>query len=153
GSQGKTFAQELTEQRKLTDGARAKVLGVIDHLDRSAASPRYTSLLTDAQTTLAKLDATRQQIDALTLPAADSAAFFTSGIRQLLDAGADSAAWVTAPAVSGVLAAYTNLLEAKERAGQERAAAGQGFAAGQLDAGQFRRYVSILAEQSFLLRR
>jgi methyl-accepting chemotaxis protein len=151
GSKGEKFAQELSDQRKATDAARATLADMIGNIGTDADG-RLATLLADAQAGLGKLDATRQQISALGLKPAESAAYYTSVIRLLLDAVGETAHMVSDREVANGLTAYATLLEAKERAGQERAAGGQGFAAGQFDAAQFQRYVAILAEQGVFFR-
>jgi methyl-accepting chemotaxis protein len=151
GSKGQKFAQELSDQRKLTDTASDTLAHLMGE-HGGLAEGRFATLLADAQAGLAKLDATRQQISALGLKPAESAAYYTTIIRLLLDAVGESAHLVDNREVAHALTAYTMLLEAKERAGQERAAGGQGFAAGQFDAAQFQRYVTILAEQGVFFR-
>ena len=83
-----------------------------------------------AEDHLARLNRIRERIDALDIPPQESFGYFTDTITQLLDVVLESGASVQEPAAARAFMALFNLMQAKERAGQERAMGAQGFAAG-----------------------
>ena len=152
GSGGKQLVQELPAQRKITDERRAALRAVLQGFDAERVGGQFGKLLQQALGAVDQLDAKREQITALKIPAADSNAYFTGTIRQLLDVGNESAKIVTNAEVATALSGYVYFSEAKERAGQERANGAPGFAAGKFDAAQFRRFSDVVVEQRIYFR-
>lgn len=152
GSNGRQLVQELPEQRKLTDGRRAALREALAEFDAAGAGERLDALLREALSAVDQLDAKREQIGTLQIPAAASNVYFTGTIRRLLDVANEAAKIVTDSRVATALAAYVYFAEAKERAGQERANGAPGFAGGRFDAAQFRRFSDVVVEQRVYFR-
>jgi methyl-accepting chemotaxis protein len=152
GSKGQQLVKELPEQRTLTQQARDALAARLGAFDAGRFGADFAGLLAEAQAGVAKLDGIRQQVDALAIPAPESNAYFTATIRQLLDVAEAGARRASDAEVSATLSAYTSFMEAKERAGQERANGAPAFAAGAFDAAQFQRYYTVVVEQALFLR-
>jgi hypothetical protein len=88
----------------------------------------------------------------LRLPLADTTGYYTAIIQRFLDANFEIAKLVTDYGVAASLSAYVNFMQAKERAGQQRAMGAAGFAGGAFDMVQYRRFVELGAEQDTYLR-
>jgi methyl-accepting chemotaxis protein len=152
GSKGQQLIKELPEQRKRTDAVRAALAERLADFDADRVGVTFAHLLDEARAAVAKLDELRNQVDALAIPAAESSAYFTSTIRKLLDVAGEGARGVTSPAVAHALATHISIMEAKERAGQERANGAPGFAAGRFEAAQFKRFFTAVTEEALYFR-
>jgi methyl-accepting chemotaxis protein len=152
GSHGTQMTKELTEERKRTD-ERLKLFEQL--AARTTAVPINNPIhakLDDAVKRLNDLAAKRDAISALKINAADSSAYFTDTIAQLLAVGSETAKRVGNEQIVTELLAYTYFSQAKERAGQERATIGLGLAMGKFDSALQRKLLSILAEQQQLIQ-
>jgi methyl-accepting chemotaxis protein len=152
GSKGQQLIKELPEQRQRTDAVRAALAERLAGFDAGRVGATFAHLLEEARAAVAKLDELRKQVDALGIPPAESSVYFTSTIRKLLDVAGEGARGVTSPQVAHALATHISIMEAKERAGQERANGAPGFAAGRFEAAQFKRFFTAVTEQALYFR-
>ncbi len=152
GSKGTKFVSELPGQQRATDGVRVRLAEALKDVNVAAAGGDLAATLRDAMDRLAQLDAKRQDVGALRLPLADATGYYTAAIQRLLDAEFEIAKLVTDDEVAALLSAYVNFMQAKERAGQERASGAAGFAAGAFDLAMYRRFAGLGAEQDTYLR-
>jgi methyl-accepting chemotaxis protein len=150
GSGGKNFVDELKHQRIATNAARvafeiaSKNLTVTDDIN-------FSKLSAQAAEQVALLDDRRGQIDALTIASHQATGYFTETIARLLGVVPAMSEFTDNSALSLNLQGYIAFMQAKERAGQERAAGAAGISAGKLDLAQFRRFQSVTAEQNTYL--
>lgn len=150
GSAGAKFADALRAQRRGTDAA-------LDRLQDAAATARgidsvaFVSALDVALRSVAALPAERREVDARSQAVGDMAAAYTGMISSLLDIVQTMAMVSTDVRASAATLAYTNLLQAKERAGQERAMGAAGFGAGAFAPAVHRRFVELTALQDAFL--
>jgi len=145
-SRGAKMAEALTEQRRLTDRAAETYRRTAERF-RAAADPALATRIDAARTALEPLPGRRDAVSALTLPGPESAAYYTGTILRLLDIAGEISRAGGAPSVSGLIVAYNSLLHGKERAGQERATGGAGFAAGKFDPALYQRFLGLGAQQ------
>jgi methyl-accepting chemotaxis protein len=89
----------------------------------------------------------RAEIDALRIDTGETAKYYTDTISALLSAIEYMAVLSSNAEITNRIAAYTSFLEAKERAGQQRALGSGGFAAGQFTPPLYRRFIEVIAEQ------
>lgn len=153
GSKGaETFKGRLQTQRKSTDEVRSRFAKVVDAFDFSPYTPEFKKQMTSARDMLAKLDGKRSQVSGLSISIGGMAKYYTGTIRRLLDNVATMALLSTDSSVTNTITAYINLLQAKERAGVERAMGAGGFGSGAFKPVVHRRFVSLMAQQeAFLL--
>jgi hypothetical protein len=152
GSKGTELADDLKAQRTRTDARLDAFDARLRQTDAEHAMQVGGALagkLAAARDALSKIPAERQQITQLAVTPEESFAFYTKANASLLDTIAEAAADVEAPEVGRTVAVYLNFLQAKELAGQERAVATTGFAAGRFDAARLRR-LSMLGDQQDL---
>jgi methyl-accepting chemotaxis protein len=147
GSGGKQFGAELQAQRGRTDAAR----GRLDATLRQQAAGDVATAARQSQQALAQLDATRRGIDALSLPAPQSFAFYTNAILSQLDVIRQAIHASDNADISRATQAYYSLLQGKELAGQERGQAAGAFAAGKFEPAVYRRVVALSALQTQML--
>ena len=88
----------------------------------------------------------------MAIDAKTSVSNFTQTIRLHLDVVDQIALLSTDTKVARMVGAYLELMEGKEKAGQERAVGAGAFASGSFEADVFRRFVAITAEQQLLLK-
>jgi methyl-accepting chemotaxis protein len=146
-SRGAKMADALIEQRRLTDKAAETYRRTADRFRAEGADPALTARLDTARTALEPLAAKREAVSALKLPGPESAAFYTASIMRLLDIAGEISRSGGAPSISGLIVAYNSLMHGKERAGQERATGGAGFASGKFDPALYQRFLALGAQQ------
>ena len=150
GSKGTRFAAEVAAQRKETDQAlsafQAGAQVLVASLGQEDAT-RVTMTLAE----LKNLDETRKGVDAQSLPVPQVIAYYTGTIAKGIGIVEGMAHLANDPEMSLNLLAYTSILNAKERAGQERAVGSAGFAAGKFSPQLHRRLIELMAEQTAFL--
>ncbi len=152
GSKGQVFAAEMQAQRKAVEGPYARVRDHIAILGERHLGARFAGRIAAARTEIDRLAAHREQVDKLVVPANAATGYFTQTISRLIDIVPTLADLTRDVGQSTNIHAYVAYIQAKERAGQERAAGAAGFAAGHLDLEQLRRFQAVGAEQSTYLR-
>jgi HAMP domain-containing protein len=153
GSGGRQFVNELPEQRRATDTWRGRLAATLKESNAASISAGLAAIIADTDTRLGELESRRQQISAQRMAPPQSAAYYTGTIARLLDIGLEISKLIANPEVETRMLAYENLMQAKERAGQERAMGSGGFAGGKLELAGYRRLVEVSGEQEMFLRR
>ncbi len=149
-SHGSQFRPEVATQRRDTAAAMPPFLTAVHLL--SAADPAVAAKLAIAQDALGKMSDVRAAADTLTLPVTESFTYYTDFIRTLLDAVSEAGIAAQDPAAIRSFLALSNFMQAKERAGQERAVGAQGFAAGRFSPELYRRFLYLRMEQDTFLQ-
>lgn len=130
GSQGQQFQGELIVQRKQTDKKRQEFLNFLHGLDISFYGQEFTDSLDRLAEELARLNALRAQIDALTIPVSEVIQYFKNLNAQNLHIVSMLALLSSNAEIANHIHAYVNFMLAKENVGIERAvssgALGQG---------------------------
>ena len=120
-SKGVRNVAELPAQRTETD-RKSRVLGdALKSFDVARYGAELKTVLGAAEGGLQELPAKRSAISALRIEAPDSAAYYTKTIAGFLKAPGAVSTLSSSGEISRLSAAYSSLLEAKERAGRERA--------------------------------
>ncbi len=145
-TKGAQFRAELDAQRLRVN---ARLSAYQQHAARleTLTNDALRRRLTTARTGLDRLTIIRQNVDQRWVGASAVAEAYTSIVGGLLDLASES---VTAAADSQIargLSAYVNLIQASQRAGQERATGAEAFSAGRLDSAQRRRFIELVNEQ------
>ncbi len=144
GSKGQQFGAELGQQRRRTDAALAGFTAAAADLTADGA---VGAGLAAARKDLGALAAQRGKVDDLSAVLKDTVGFYTGTISHLLEIVSELARVSPDTGVSGMISAYVNLMQGKERAGIERAVGSAGFAAGRFEPELYRRFVALAAEQ------
>ncbi len=151
GSKSAQLAQDLSAQRARTQERLTELSAGIKVLAGSGSAD-WTRRLEEANQVLARLDDVRRGVDRFEVTPSETLDFFTTAITRYLGTIQEMSKAITSTEVATSLVAYSNLVQAKERAAQERVTGAVGFAAGTFDAAQFRRFVTAVAEQETYLR-
>jgi len=149
-SKGAEFGDKLVKQREATDARLTELETALDGFDATVLG-RGADDLAAARAKLARLGATREAVSTLKATVKDEVGFYSDIIRDFLQSIAVMSTISRDPAMSAMIAAYSNLLEVKERAGLERATGAAGFSAGKFPPALYRRFVSLVAQQDAFL--
>ncbi len=151
-SHGTKMADALADQRRTVDAARGRLQEFLTAFETEGLSTAFASRLSLSLEDLAKLDATRQQVAALNISAADAIGDFAATISSLLEVVSGVALVSKDAAVSNVIPAYVGLMAAKEKAGLERARGAVGISSGAFDQSLYLSFVETVAEQETYLQ-
>lgn len=147
-SKGGKFRDELKGQREKVDGQLHQYMTYLSEFKRVTAA---LSIARNVNSTQAKLDTLlrmRNDIDNQALKVADAITFYSELIKSLLEITASINIENTDIHISSDLSAYYYFLQAKERAGIERALINGALSAGQASPDSFQRIIRIISEQN-----
>ena len=147
GSGGTRFAADLEQQRKQTDSALGAYRETLQ-ATRQGQSREFGEASDGAEKSLSELATTRNRVQGLQLPAAESFAFYSQAIAGQLKLVALLTRTSNNNDISRDLTAYVNFLNGKEQAGRERASANGAFAADKpLEPALYQRLTGLYAAQ------
>lgn len=145
-SKGGQLGAELLQQRGRTDAGRARALEALADLARER-SGRLTSSSQAATESLGRLDTLREQIDRQAIAPAAATGALTEIVGRLIIVMSGISKLATDDEISRSIAAHANLVEAKERAGLERATVAGAIAAGRFEPQAYVRAIGLAAAQ------
>jgi methyl-accepting chemotaxis protein len=144
-SRGGQMRAELADIRRRTDAQRPAAVAAMTAL-QAAAGGEFRDAIGRALDAVAALEARRKDVDAMAA-APVTTGYFTDTIGRLLTvSGAVAKASHDGGVVTAVLS-YVNLMEGKERAGQERAQGASLLTTGQFDLPAIGRVFELIAVQ------
>ena len=144
---GQSFASRVSAQRPTTDQALQNMQDTLRQFDAAAYGQGMVDRLDKVEENLAKLPNKRRDVDNLSLSVGDMAKYYTGTIASLLNVIGEMAKLTTNAQLTNTIAAYISFLQAKERAGIERAMGAAGFGAGNFNSAVHQRLVSLIAMQ------
>jgi methyl-accepting chemotaxis protein len=150
GSKGKSFAAELPRQRSLTDAKRTVLREALKNFDAASFGDGLVSKIKTATTALSQFDTTRNGISGLSYSVGQMAAYYSGTIAKLLVVVEEMATLSSDANVTRAIAAYTNYLQGKERAGIERAMGAGGFSKGEFSTAVYVKFVKLIGQQQIL---
>ncbi|MDX2368612.1 MAG: methyl-accepting chemotaxis protein [Colwellia sp.] len=142
GSKGNRFSDELKQQRKLTNKALIHLDGMLKNF--SSDNDHVNEILVTIQSGLSKLDDIRSRSDKFSISLSEAIGYYTTQNHNMLSLTSFFSVLSPTETVGNAIAYYV-LLEAKERAGIERAIASGGFADDMFT--QFQKFISLIALQ------
>lgn len=148
GSKGANFATELPVQRQATDGRLKALEEVLSGFDAAHFGAQFVRTLVEARETTQGLSEKRAAISGLKIPAPEAIAYYTKAISSLLRVSGQLSSLSSDADISRIATAYAALLQAKERAGIERATLSNVFGTDYFLPEMLVRYLSNAAEQS-----
>ena len=134
-------------QRQETDKVLKAFSDATNNFDAAFYGKDFQNLIKKARGTLVELQNKRGSIDASEMTVPQMAGYYTGTIADLLNIIKRVATLSTDNDISRQVTAYIGILEAKERAGQERAMGNGGYAQGKFSAGGYKRFLELIAEQ------
>ncbi len=153
GSGGEKFGPELKLQKIEVDRLLPDLKEAARAIPSGAARASYARDLAGIVSELEDLERTRTRAAAMKIPAAKAIDWYTQKNTRLLDVvGTIAISSIPDPSVATGLIAYQNLLQAKERAGLERAVLTRTFASDYFSGGSLRRFYSLVSRQETYLK-
>ena len=146
GSGGQQFGDQLAKQRTATNEKRTQWERFVQEHSLEAAAVQQ--LVQHVQTQLRGLGDMRSQVDMQTVSLKDALGYYTALNKQLLSAAALASSLSEDVSLTRGTLAYYHFLQAKERAGIERAVLSNAFAKDQFSPGLFARFVTLVSEQN-----
>ncbi len=147
GSNGAKFSKELPEQRVKSDMKIETLQAAIKDFYIARDNEHLGKVLDSVRKNLAELNAKRSSISALGLAGNESGAYYTKTIGSLLDVTTQVSTLSSNSEISRRSAAYSNLLQFKERTGIERALLTTVFASGAFTPETQAKFTSATAAQ------
>lgn len=145
GSKGQQFSDVLREQRVKTKQLEQKWTDFIHQNEIENSSLKR--LVQEVKQQLKGISDVRGRVDSLQIPLAEALKYYTGLNAKLLSAGALTANLSEDVRLMRASLAYYNFLQAKERAGIERAVLSNTFAGDQFAPGMYEKFVTLVTEQ------
>ncbi len=145
GSKGKRFNYELKEQRKLTNKAHIHLNTKLKSF--SSDNDTVNNTVSTIQSGLSKLENIRARSDDFSIPLSEAIGYYTAQNHHMLSLTGFFSAISPTETVSNAIAYYV-LLEAKERAGIERAIVSGSFANNTFTQAGYQKFISLMALQT-----
>ena len=147
GSGGRSFGNELKEQRVTTSQKFTRLNGVIDTMAISSYGGQIVENEKIIKEYMARLDKIRSDISAQRIGAADAIGYYTKFNASLIDIIKSISKISSNSRMTAMLIAYTNFLMGKERAGIERAVLSNTFARDSFGPGMYRKFGNVYSLQ------
>ncbi|MGL1890999.1 MAG: nitrate- and nitrite sensing domain-containing protein [Spirochaetaceae bacterium] len=151
GSHGTKFTEELPEQRKETDVRITELNRFLENFDLDKFDNKFKTLLDEAMNRLDSISLKRSSISELNMSGSDAISYYTDMNSSFLNVIAYGTNLSTNAKITARLFSFVNFLQAKERAGIERAILSNTFAQDKFDKGMFQKVISLIAMQDAYL--
>ncbi len=149
GSKGNAiFTERLAKQRQVADTRFDELQTAFDLVAGKNIEASYRQPIDDVLTRLDQLAAKRRGVSSLELNVGQMAKYYTGTIKQLLALIEQAGSIVAEGDSRRLITAYAAVLQAKERAGLERAMGANGFGKGAFAPVIHRRFVDLIGQQS-----
>ena len=148
GSNGKKFVAKLPAQRKNVDGKRTELNNYLKDFDRGSFSTAFNDRLNAALGNLDKLAGIRNKVSALNIKSGAAIGYYTNMNGAFLNFIGSMSELTNNGEVTRLIAAYSNFLLGKERAGIERAVLSATFARNSFAPGMFKKFGTLVSEQN-----
>ena len=145
-------AQHLNGQRTQTNGRLDELNRALDRFETAIYGQAFAEGIRQARGSLSQLSRERSEVDALRHKATDMARYYTGTIAELLSLIEHMGSLSSNAEVASAIGGYMALLEAKERAGIERAMGAAGFASGDFPEARLRRFIDLIGQQTAFLK-
>ncbi len=152
GSHGVKFTSDLPAQRNVTDKKVSDLKQVLATFDGDLFVPSLKNALDEIVRELGEITAKRNAVSAQAIPAQDAFGYYTQTIGKLLNISIQASTLSSNSQVARLASAYSALLQAKERAGQERAILTGVFAADKFTPELFARFLSNASAQEVYIK-
>lgn len=147
GSSGKQFSEVLRQQRSTTQVLLKSWQDFIGTNTNAIGNTTLQALIRDIKQKISKLESIRTRVSALDIPSSEAINYYTGLNAQLLSIGSITANLSQDVNLTRGALAYYNFLQAKERAGIERAVLSNSFAVDTFAAGIYEKYITLVTEQ------
>ena len=143
-SGGKSFAGKIDDQRRTVDEKYTILDEYLKAIDTSKLDKHFISKLNQAIKLLEGRNEIRQQVSTLNIKVGDAIAYYTKTNKTFLETVSEMYEEAVTADVAAEVMAYSNFLQAKERAGIERAVLAAVFAQNKFNGRQFQKVVELV---------
>jgi len=150
GSQGARFAQELQVQRVSTDNAIKKLDSLVKHFNFKPFGNEIKETMEINFTELNAIEARRNLVDDFSVE--KQLGYYTTIINSLFIGINYLSKVITHAELSNRVVTYVNLLQAKEKAGIERATLNNAFSQGHFAPGTYREFILLVGAQDIYIK-
>lgn len=151
GSKGKKFADSIIGQRKLTDNKIQLFGQFLDDFNADSMGTEFSQNLDEALSRLDEIEQKRTAISNLQLPVGDAIAYYTGNNSALLSLVEQMSTRAPDQEMATMISSYANYLQAKERAGIERAVLANTFSKNEFTEDQFFKFIGLVTTQKIYL--
>ena len=149
-SRGGVFATDIVSQREFSDSAISSLLK-LKYLDSDGVNKPIKDQYDIAIDNIKRLDNMREMVSSLNATIPELAEYYTSTILSLLSIIEISENITPDGEITKKLSCYTSFLQAKEKAGLERAMGAAGFSNNGFKLSIYNKFVSLIAKQDTYL--
>ncbi len=151
GSNGEKFKTKLLQQRELTDKQKSEFITFINSF-RFSNFPSELNVNSDRLVAnLDQLDEMREKISSLNIEMSDAVKYYTGMNRKMLNILSDNAKNSPQNKITKILSSYFVFLEAKEKAGVERAVLSTVFSQDSFTPKSYYMFVDLISSQTSFL--
>ena len=147
GSKGTKFVDALPKQRELANSKKRILLDYLRSFDLSLYAKEFNDALKQGLDQLEQLDSIRQKVSSQSIPTGQAIGYYTKMNGLFLNVIASAPKLSQSPNLTMKLAAYSNFLLSKERAGIERAVGSNTFARDNFGKGMRVKFNNLVAKQ------
>lgn len=147
GSKGSSFGKELSLQRSVTDERCAQLRAYLEGFESDNFSESFNASLNDSLAFLGKLEDVRSDVSSLSIATGEAIGYYTAMNAAFLDSIAAIAKETDEGRTVNAIVCYVSFMQAKERAGIERAVLSNTFARDSFGDGMYQKLVSLIAMQ------
>jgi len=147
GSKGKKFSSKLPNQRLLTDGRIKEFKNTLNAIDLSKYSISLKNRISELNNDLNKIGSIRTRVTNLEIPLKGAVSFYTNMNRKILNIISEAGKTAPNKTISMNLVSYLLFLNAKEKAGIERAVLSATFGADKFAPGMYEKFLMLVSGQ------
>lgn len=151
GTKGQQFGPQLADQRKLADAQIASLRSELDAFDMSAYDDSLAENIGAFTRLLDQVPEARGKVDTLEIELGGAVGFYTSIISGMLSTVNVMGSLSNDTEILRMISAFNDFMQAKERAGLERATGAAGFGMGKFEPKLYRRFVELITLQNAYL--
>ncbi len=152
GSQGANFSYELKAQRVTTDNALKELKSFLNGFHSKQFGNEIQSHLKTTFAALSAINTQRNMVNELETSAKTQIQYYATIIDSLLIGNNHLSKVITHTELSNNVVAYVNLLQAKEKAGMERATLNNVFSQGYFAPGVYNEFVLLTGAQAVYIK-
>jgi len=152
GSKGKKFHDKLPAQIEKTNLVLNKFKSFVDGLEYKSFSPELKQSIDNALNKISDIDTIRNRVKSFSISTDDALSYYTNTNSSFLDIINLSVKLNKVPEVIKDVAAYNAFLQAKERAGIERAIGANTLAQDKFSPGMREKFMNLISAQDSFLK-
>ncbi len=147
-----SFTKKLELQKKSTNKALKDFITQVSLQKNQLYNNNFKKLINAAISEINKLESNRHDIMERSLAPSAMRSYYAAAIKKLFIIISEIGEFSTSNHITKNFTGFINFMEAKEKAGQERAVGTTGFSVGKFNTTNMKRFLSLIAEQELFMR-